>query len=94
MPSRDPPNTDASTKNHDLVYEFLDDLSAFNAQADGWPGYDESCITPQIKLSLCPSTGLMDGIAIPHLHGDKFLSIPCEKSGNLLHITHPHIILL
>jgi len=46
MPSRDPPNTDASTKNHDLVYEFLDDLSAFNAQADGWPGYDDPRIVP------------------------------------------------
>ena len=46
MPSRDPPNTEASPKNNELVYEFFDDLSAFNAQADVWPGYDESCITP------------------------------------------------
>ena len=45
-PSRDPPGTKSSPKDHALVYEFLDDLSAFNAQADVWPGYDESCITP------------------------------------------------
>ena len=43
-PSRDPPNTNSSPKNHELVYEFFDDLSAFNTQADDWPGYDESCI--------------------------------------------------
>ena len=42
--SRDPPNTKSSAKNHELIYEFFDDLSAFNEQADGWPGYDESCI--------------------------------------------------
>ena len=27
-----------------LIYEFFDDLSAFNEHADAWPGYDESCI--------------------------------------------------
>ena len=50
----------------------------------------------QIKPFLIsfPYPGHGDGLAIPHLHRDKFLSIPCEKSGNLLHITHPHIILL
>ncbi len=41
--SRDPPSTNFSTKDHEPVYEFFDDLSAFNEQADGWPGYDESC---------------------------------------------------
>jgi len=44
VPSRDPPNTNSSPKNHEPVYEFFDDLSAFNEHADGWPGYDESCI--------------------------------------------------
>lgn len=45
--SRDPPNTASSLENNELVYELFDDLSAFNAQADGWPGYDdESCIMP------------------------------------------------
>ena len=39
-------------------------------------------------------TGLTDGLAIPHLHRDKFLSIPCEKSGNVLHIAYPLIILI
>ncbi|MCR4321918.1 MAG: transposase zinc-binding domain-containing protein, partial [Candidatus Brocadiaceae bacterium] len=29
-----------------LVYELFDDLSAFNTQADGWSGYDESCMSP------------------------------------------------
>jgi hypothetical protein len=24
-------------------HEFFNDLSAFNTQADDWPGYDESC---------------------------------------------------
>ena len=54
-PSRDPPNTKTSPKNHELIYEFFDDLpltnilfvkglSAFNIQADDCPGYDESCI--------------------------------------------------
>mgnify|MGYP001582376570 FL=1 len=43
-PSRDPPNTNSSPKNHELIYEFFDDLSAFNIEADDWPGYDESCI--------------------------------------------------
>ena len=47
-PSRDTPNTDASPKNHDLVYELFDDLSAFNAQADGWSGYDDP-VCHQIK---------------------------------------------
>jgi len=42
--SRDPPNTSSAPKNHEPVYEFFDDLSAFNEHADGWPGYDESCI--------------------------------------------------
>ncbi|HHT9146796.1 MAG TPA: hypothetical protein ACFYD4_14165, partial [Candidatus Wunengus sp. YC61] len=36
----------------------------------------------------CPP-GRGDGLGIPHLYGDKFLSIPCEKSGNVLRITHP-----
>jgi len=44
MSSRDPPGTKSAPKNHELVYEFFDDLSAFNVQADDWPGYDESCI--------------------------------------------------
>ena len=43
-PSRDPPITNSSLKNHEPVYEFFDDLSAFNIQADDCPGYDESCI--------------------------------------------------
>ena len=46
MSSRDPPNAASSPKNNELVYEFFDDLSACGAQADGWPGYDESCIMP------------------------------------------------
>jgi len=47
-PSRDPSGTKSSPKNHELVYEFFDDLSVFNAQqADGWQGYDESCIAPK-----------------------------------------------
>ncbi|HHT9105321.1 MAG TPA: hypothetical protein ACFYD7_05540 [Candidatus Wujingus californicus] len=36
----------SSPKNHELVYEFFDGLSAFNAQADGWSGYEESCNAP------------------------------------------------
>ncbi|WP_295103216.1 hypothetical protein [uncultured Candidatus Kuenenia sp.] len=44
IPSRDPPNTNFSPKNHEPVYELFDDLSAFNILADDWPGYDESCI--------------------------------------------------
>jgi len=43
-PSRDPPNTNFSPKNHEPVYEMFDDLYAFNTQADDCPGYDESCI--------------------------------------------------
>ena len=43
-PSRDPPNTNFSPKNHEPVYELFDDLSVFNIQAYDWPGYDESCI--------------------------------------------------
>ena len=43
-PSRDPPNTNSSPKNHEPVYEMFDDLYAFNEHADGCPGYDESCI--------------------------------------------------
>lgn len=43
-PSRDPPNTKSYYKNHELVYEFFDDLTAFNTLADDWHGYDESCI--------------------------------------------------
>ena len=43
-PSRDPPNTSSAPKNHEPVYEFFDDLSAFNIQANDCPGYDESCI--------------------------------------------------
>ena len=43
-PSRDPPNTNFSTKHHEPVYEIFDDLYAFSAQADDCPGYDESCI--------------------------------------------------
>jgi len=45
-PSRDPPDTVSSPKNHELVYELFDDLSAFNRVADDGPGYDESCIMP------------------------------------------------
>lgn len=41
--SRDPPGVSSSPKNSELVYEFFDDLSVFNEQADGWLGYDESC---------------------------------------------------
>ncbi len=43
-PFRDPPNTESSHINHEPVYEIFDDLYAFNEHADGWPGYDESCI--------------------------------------------------
>jgi hypothetical protein len=43
-PSRDPPDTKSSPKDHELVYEIFDDLPAFNILADDWPGYDESCI--------------------------------------------------
>ncbi len=43
-PSRDPPNTNVSTKDHEPVYEIFDDLHAFNEHADGCPGHDESCI--------------------------------------------------
>ena len=32
--SRDPPNTKSSPKNQELIYEFFDDLSAFNEQAE------------------------------------------------------------
>ncbi|MEB2309250.1 MAG: hypothetical protein OZ917_08125 [Candidatus Brocadiaceae bacterium] len=44
--SRDPPNTTSSPKNKELVYELFNDLSAFDEQADGWLGYNESCIMP------------------------------------------------
>jgi len=44
MPSRDPPGVTSSPKNSELVYELFDNLSAFNEQADGWHGCDESCV--------------------------------------------------
>lgn len=43
-PTRDPPNTNSSPKNHEPVYEIFDDLYAFNTPADDCPGYGESCI--------------------------------------------------
>ena len=35
---------------------------------------------------------LTQGGIIIRINGDKFLSIPCEKSSNVLHITHPLIM--
>jgi len=39
-PSRDPPGTKSSPKDHELVYEFFDDGWS------GYAGYDESCMSP------------------------------------------------
>src|SRR3990172_8279985 len=103
MPSRNTPNNESSPKNNALVYEFSDDLSAClpvhrtqtgNAQADGCSGYDDPPHCAKLNLFLYPSTGHRNGLTIPHLHGDKYLSIPWEKSGYLLHIIHLLIMLL
>ena len=61
--SRDPPDTEPSPKNYELVYELFDDLPAFNIQADGWYGYDESCTTSNETF---PCTLLQDvGMVLP-----------------------------